>query len=44
LLPAIDFTALHHVAWFGPVAVALVVKRVIDRRFQMQASPIALAP
>lgn len=32
LLPAIDGTALQYAAWFGPVGVAIIAKRVIDRR------------
>ena len=43
LLPAVDGTALHYVAWFGPVAVALVAKVVIDRRWRPRA-PMAALP
>ena len=37
LRPAVDGTALHYVAWFGPVGVALVAKVVIDRRWRPRA-------
>lgn len=31
LLPSIGGTALHYAAWFGPVAIALVAKLLLDR-------------
>ncbi len=37
LLPAIDGAALHYLAWFGPVGVALAAKFVIDRRWRATA-------
>ena len=33
LLPMVDGSALHYVAWFGPLLVALVAKPLLDRRF-----------
>jgi hypothetical protein len=39
LLPAIDGAALHYAAWFGPVAVALAAKLVIDRRAMPAVRP-----
>ena len=43
LLPAVDGATLHYLAWFGPVAVALAAKVVIDRRWRPRA-PIASLP
>ncbi len=37
LLPAADGATLHYLAWFGPVAVALAVKALIDRRGKARA-------
>lgn len=34
LLPSVSGTALHYAAWFGPVAVALAAKVLLDRRFR----------
>lgn len=45
LLPGIDGTALHYAAWFAPLGVALVAKRVLDRRWKPKpaAAPPAAA-
>ena len=46
LMPMIDGTALHYVAWFGPLLVAIVAKPLLDRRFAAwprSASGLALA-
>lgn len=37
LLPSVDGTALHYAAWFGPLAVALVAKVLLDRRYRGRA-------
>ena len=34
LLPAVDGATLQYMAWFGPLAVALVAKAIIDRRWR----------
>lgn len=34
LLPAVNGTALHYFAWFGPVLVAIVAKVLVDRRYK----------
>ncbi len=34
LLPAVEGATLQYVAWFGPLAVALVAKAIIDRRWR----------
>lgn len=34
LLPGIDGTALHYMAWFGPLVVAAVMKLVLDRKWK----------
>ena len=39
LLPMVDGTALHYLAWFGPLLVALVAKPLLDRRFAAQPRP-----
>jgi hypothetical protein len=36
LLPAVDGTALHYAAWFGPLVVAVGMKLVLDRRWKPQ--------
>jgi len=44
LLPAIDGAALHYLAWFAPVLVAVITKVLIDRRWKPRArsaAPIA---
>lgn len=33
LLPAIDGAALHYAAWFGPLAVAVIAKKLLDRKY-----------
>lgn len=43
LLPAIDGTALHYTAWFGPMVVALIAKVLVDRRWKPQPRPKAIA-
>lgn len=46
LMPMIDGAALHYVAWFGPLLVAIVAKPLLDRRFAARprnASGSALA-
>ena len=40
LLPMVDGTALHYVAWFGPLLVAVVAKPLLDRRFAAQPRPV----
>ena len=39
LMPMIDGTALHYVAWFGPLLVAIVAKPLLDRRFAASKGP-----
>lgn len=34
LLPGVDGTVLHYLAWFGPLFVALLAKVVLDRRWK----------
>lgn len=34
LLPAVDGTALHYAAWFGPLVVAVAAKLLLDRRWK----------
>ncbi|RNF83698.1 hypothetical protein [Montanilutibacter psychrotolerans] len=34
LLPSINGEALHYLSWFGPLAVALVAKVLVDRRWK----------
>jgi hypothetical protein len=34
LLPAANGTVLHYLAWFGPLAVAIVAKVLLDRRWK----------
>jgi hypothetical protein len=34
LLPAVNGTVLHYLAWFGPLAVAIVAKVLLDRRWK----------
>lgn len=43
LLPAVNGTALHYFAWFGPVSVAIVAKVLVDRRYRA-ARPVARQP
>lgn len=43
LLPAIDGAALHYLAWFGPLLVAVVAKVLVDRRWKPQPRPTLLA-
>ncbi|UHQ23451.1 hypothetical protein LVB77_01685 [Lysobacter sp. 5GHs7-4] len=33
LLPAVDGTALHYVAWFGPLLAAVIAKVLLDRKY-----------
>lgn len=33
-LPGIDGTALHYVAWFGPLIVAVIAKVMLDRKYK----------
>lgn len=44
LLPALDGTTLHYVAWFGPVGVALLAKVVLDRRWRRRVSTAVPSP
>lgn len=44
LLPALDGTMLHYAAWFGPIAVALVSKALLDRRWAPRAPALPVAP
>jgi uncharacterized membrane protein len=37
LLPAVADASIQYLAWFGPLAVALVAKRIIDRRWRPPA-------
>ena len=39
LLPMVDGTALHYVAWFGPLLVAVFAKPLLDRRFAPKPRP-----
>ena len=39
LLPMVDGSALHYVAWFGPLLVAVVAKPLLDRRFAPNPRP-----
>ena len=41
LLPAIDGAALHYFAWFGPIAVAIIAKVVVDRRWKPKSRAAA---
>jgi hypothetical protein len=34
LLPGVDGTALHYLAWFGPLVVAVAAKLMLDRRWK----------
>lgn len=43
LLPSVDGTVLHYGAWFGPLAVALVAKLMLDRRWKPEPAAPALA-
>ena len=43
LLPAIDGTALHYTAWFGPLLVAVIARALIDRRWKPKAKPAPTA-
>lgn len=44
LLPSVSGTALHYTAWFGPIAVALVAKVLLDRRYRRTAPLVAARP
>ncbi|MDR0184473.1 hypothetical protein [Lysobacter arvi] len=46
LLPWANGTALHYLAWFGPLAVAIVAKAILDRRWKPRpaAEPRASVP
>ena len=39
LLPAVDGTALHYSAWFGPLLVAAIAKVLLDRRYRVGGAP-----
>lgn len=41
LLPAVEGATLQYVAWFGPLAVALIAKTIIDRRWRPRAGVVA---
>lgn len=41
LLPGVDGTALHYVAWFGPLGALLVAKVLLDRRWKSARRPAA---
>lgn len=43
-LPDVERSTLTYVAWFGPLAVAVVVKRLIDRRWKARSTPQNLSP
>lgn len=43
LLPAVDGAALQYLAWFGPLAVALVAKVLLDRRFHRTTPTVSRA-
>jgi len=34
LLPSVNGTVLHYLSWFGPLAVAIIAKIVLDRRWK----------
>jgi len=38
LLPSVNGTVLHYLSWFGPLAVAIVAKIVLDRRWKPRPS------
>lgn len=38
LLPAVNGTALHYAAWFGPLVVAVIAKVLLDRRWKLKAA------
>ncbi|MDQ3229193.1 MAG: hypothetical protein M3Q13_05590 [Pseudomonadota bacterium] len=40
LLPAVDGAAMHYLAWFGPLVVALVAKVAVDRRWKPKARAV----
>ncbi len=41
LLPNVDGTVLHYLAWFGPLGVALIAKLWLDRRWKPAPRPVA---
>ena len=44
MLPAVDRSTLVYIAWFAPLAVALVAKVIIDRRWKSQPRPQTSGP
>jgi uncharacterized membrane protein len=44
LLPSINGEALQYVAWFGPLAVSLLAKALLDRRFRRMSPRSARRP
>lgn len=43
LLPGVDGTVLHYLAWFGPLFVALLAKVVLDRRWKPRPQRVPAA-
>lgn len=43
LLPQVDGTALHYMAWFGPVAALLLAKGLLDRTWKAARKPASPA-
>lgn len=44
LLPWVSGTALHYSAWFGPIAVAVIAKVWLDRRYRRSAPTVVRRP
>lgn len=44
LLPGVNGTALHYLAWFGPIGVAIIAKLLLDRRWKPRVPAVARAP
>lgn len=40
LLPGVDGTVLHYLAWFGPIGAAIVAKVLLDRRWKPRAANV----
>lgn len=43
LLPSANGTALHYLSWFGPLAVAIVAKVILDRRWKPRPASKSVA-
>ena len=44
LLPGVDGTVLHYLAWFGPIGVALLAKLWLDRRWKPRKTSVPATP